>query len=237
MFAIHVPTVMRRVAVPMSWAVAITSLLTSVAKIASNPASSASRAMVCTWLAVQPAPGMTASASRSAMLFLPRYPRSALRLPTRAERAAPLGVGFTSLRVIVKGEGPEHTESRRGDLREPASDVDYARRGGLVSTAGQRQAFFLSDAIRSSTRRIATPSRTISRSPAWPQRTTPFLSTMNVERKATLRSWSSTPYAAIVVRWTSLRSGKGNLRASRNLVWPERAVTADPEQHGAAVLH
>ena len=72
MFAIHVPTVIRRVAAPMSWAVAMTSLLTSAAKIASNPASSASRAIVCTSLALQPTPGMTASASRSAILLLLR---------------------------------------------------------------------------------------------------------------------------------------------------------------------
>src|SRR5713226_7957606 len=68
MFAIQVPTVMRWVAAPMSWAVASTSLLTSAAKIASNPASSASRATACTSLALQPTPGMTASASRSAMV-------------------------------------------------------------------------------------------------------------------------------------------------------------------------
>jgi hypothetical protein len=37
MFEIHVPTVILLVAAPMSWAVAITSLLTSAAKIASNP--------------------------------------------------------------------------------------------------------------------------------------------------------------------------------------------------------
>src|SRR5437899_956148 len=72
MFAIHVPTVIRRVAAPMSWAVAMTSLLTSAAKIASNPASSASRAIVCTSLALQPTPGITASASRSAILLLLR---------------------------------------------------------------------------------------------------------------------------------------------------------------------
>src|SRR5437660_2608101 len=46
----------------------MTSLLTSAAKIASNPASSDSRAIVCTSLALQPTPGITASPSRSAML-------------------------------------------------------------------------------------------------------------------------------------------------------------------------
>src|SRR5215510_6177924 len=70
MFAIHVPTWIRRVASPMSCAVAITSLLTSAAKIASNPATSASRATVCTSLALQPTPGTTASASRSAICLL-----------------------------------------------------------------------------------------------------------------------------------------------------------------------
>src|SRR5262245_56784649 len=70
MLAIHVPTLIWRVATPMSWAVAITSLLTSAAKIASNPASSASRAIVCTSLALQPTPGTTARASRSAIFLL-----------------------------------------------------------------------------------------------------------------------------------------------------------------------
>src|SRR5437763_8745411 len=67
MLAIQVPTRMRRVAAPMSCAVAMTSLFTSAAKIASKPASSASRAIV--WISVvrQPIPGMTASPSRSAM--------------------------------------------------------------------------------------------------------------------------------------------------------------------------
>src|SRR5262249_22452033 len=67
MFAIHVPTVIRRVAAPMSWAVAITSLLTSAAKTASNPASSASRAIAQISCALHPTPGMTASPSRSAI--------------------------------------------------------------------------------------------------------------------------------------------------------------------------
>src|SRR5262245_42663141 len=70
MVAIHVPTWIWRVATPMSCAVAMTSLLTSAAKIASNPASSASRATVCTSLALQPTPGTTASASRSAIFLL-----------------------------------------------------------------------------------------------------------------------------------------------------------------------
>jgi hypothetical protein len=45
----------------------MTSLFTSAAKIASNPASSASRAIVWISSALQPTPGMTPSASRSAM--------------------------------------------------------------------------------------------------------------------------------------------------------------------------
>jgi hypothetical protein len=65
MFAIHVPTWIRCVHAPMSWAVAMASLLTSVVKIASNPASSASRATVWMSCALQPAPGMTVIASRS----------------------------------------------------------------------------------------------------------------------------------------------------------------------------
>src|SRR6266850_5943124 len=67
MLAIQVPTWMRRVAAPMSCAVAMTSLLTSAAKIASKPASSASRAIVWISLARQPTPGMTANPSRSAI--------------------------------------------------------------------------------------------------------------------------------------------------------------------------
>src|SRR5438105_11453412 len=67
MFAIHVPTVIRHVAAPMSCAVAITSLFTSAAKIPSKPASSASRAIVWMSFARQPTPGMMPSPIRSAM--------------------------------------------------------------------------------------------------------------------------------------------------------------------------
>ncbi len=67
MFTIQVPTLIRRVAVPMSWAVAITSLFTSAAKIPSKPASSASRAIVWMSFARQPTPGMMPSPIRSAM--------------------------------------------------------------------------------------------------------------------------------------------------------------------------
>src|SRR5438067_12003444 len=74
MLAIQVPTWMRRVAAPMSCAVAMTSLLTSAAKSASKPASSASRAIVWISLARQPIPGMTASPSRSAMGVLLSFP-------------------------------------------------------------------------------------------------------------------------------------------------------------------
>src|SRR6266853_4708407 len=69
MLAIHVATVIRVVAVPISCAVAITSLLTSAAKMASNPASSAWRAIVWTLRALQPTPGITPNPSRSAMVF------------------------------------------------------------------------------------------------------------------------------------------------------------------------
>src|SRR5207253_3403697 len=119
-------------------------------------------------------------------------------------------LGERGLHIAQRRRTACEREDHESEPQEPA-------RSRLASE--DRHAFFLRRSIRSSTRTISAPSRTISRSPAWPQRSTPFLSTMNVERKATLRSWSSTPYAAIVVRWTSLRSGKGNLRASRNLVW------------------
>src|SRR5712691_2808339 len=69
MLAIHVATVIRVVAVPISCAVAITSLLTSAAQMASNPASSAWRAIVWTSRALQPTPGITPNPSRSAMVF------------------------------------------------------------------------------------------------------------------------------------------------------------------------
>ena len=63
------------------------------------------------------------------------------------------------------------------------------------------------------------PSRTICRSPACPQRKIPSRSITNVDRQATLRSSSSTPYARIAVRWTSLSRGNENVRASWNAVW------------------
>src|SRR4051812_17866623 len=68
MLAIQVPTWIRVVAAPMSWAVAITSLLTSAAKIASKPACSASCATALISAALQPAPGITANAIRSAII-------------------------------------------------------------------------------------------------------------------------------------------------------------------------
>src|SRR5262245_33008684 len=67
MLAIHVPTRMCWVAPPISCAVAITSVFTSAAKIASNPASSASRATACTSAALHPTPGITPSPSRPAI--------------------------------------------------------------------------------------------------------------------------------------------------------------------------
>src|SRR2546425_1254625 len=130
------------------------------------------------------------------------------------------GAGEPEIAGVRLGERGLHIAQRRRtacEREDHESEPQEPARSRLASE--DRHAFFLRRSIRSSTRTISAPSRTISRSPAWPQRSTPFLSTMNVERKATLRSRSSTPYAAIVVRWTSLRSGKGNLRASRNLVW------------------
>src|SRR5262249_61501290 len=70
MFTIQVPTAMRRVAAPMSCAVAITSLFTSAAKMPSNPASSASLATAWMSFARQPTPGMMPSPRRSAMTDL-----------------------------------------------------------------------------------------------------------------------------------------------------------------------
>ena len=68
MFATHVPTVSRFVAAPITAAVVIVSLLTSVENIASKPACSASRATWRTSAARQPAPGTTVRASRSVVI-------------------------------------------------------------------------------------------------------------------------------------------------------------------------
>ena len=68
MLAIHVPIWMCVVALPMSCAVASASLFTSVVKIASKPAASASRATFRTSLARHPAPGMTVSPSRCVLI-------------------------------------------------------------------------------------------------------------------------------------------------------------------------
>src|SRR5437867_13286452 len=89
MLAIQVPTWMRRVAAPMSCAVAMTSLFTSAAKIASKPASSASRAIVWISLARHPIPGMTAGPSRSAMGGLLSFPLQSQILHRRRLRDAP----------------------------------------------------------------------------------------------------------------------------------------------------
>jgi len=90
MLATHVPIVMRRVATPRSWAVAMASLLTSVVKTASNPASSASRAPICMSRALQPAPGMTPSASGSVISpSVPPRPNAAPWSPATACPHAP----------------------------------------------------------------------------------------------------------------------------------------------------
>ena len=73
--------------------------------------------------------------------------------------------------------------------------------------------------MTSSTRRTSLPSLTIWRSPAWPQRKTPSRSITNVERQATFRSSSNTPYDLITERWTSLNNGNESLRASWKAVW------------------
>ena len=68
MLATHVPTLIFRVASPISCAMARESLLTSAVKIASKPASSASRATILISEARHPTPGMSPSPSLSAIL-------------------------------------------------------------------------------------------------------------------------------------------------------------------------
>src|SRR5215469_17567735 len=65
MLAIQVPTLICRVASPINCAVARASLLTSAVKIASKPASSASRATALISAARHPAPGISPRPSRS----------------------------------------------------------------------------------------------------------------------------------------------------------------------------
>jgi len=88
MFAIHVPTRMRAVALPMSCAVARASLFTSVVKMASKPASSAALATSRMSLARQPAPGMTVTPNRSALIPVPLHQRKG-RNPIAISRASP----------------------------------------------------------------------------------------------------------------------------------------------------
>src|SRR6267142_5165791 len=96
----------------------MTSLLTSAAKIASNPASSASRAIVCTSLAFQPTPGITASPRRSAIL--PSFANLSLD-PKRTMTPA----------------GGESDAGRRGmsNARRPAVLVDLPLAAGPVGLA------------------------------------------------------------------------------------------------------
>src|SRR5438067_6551547 len=117
MLAIQVPTWMRRVAAPMSCAVAMTSLFTSAAKIASKPASSASRAIVWISLARQPIPGMTASPSRSAMGVLLSFPLQSQILHRRRVRVAPDQV-HTRL-LDARSHAPDERQLVDRDLRHP----------------------------------------------------------------------------------------------------------------------
>src|SRR3978361_69571 len=73
MLEIHVPTLICRVASPISCAVARLSLFTSAVTIASKPAFSASPAIVLISEARQPTPGMIPKPSRSAILPLLRF--------------------------------------------------------------------------------------------------------------------------------------------------------------------
>src|SRR5262247_3778453 len=124
----------------MSWAVAMTSLFTSAAKIASKPASSASRATAWISLARQPVPGMTASPSRLAMGGLLSSEADgalarahlALRPPARRDDCWATMQSATALRgprsraivrrqlVRVKGYRASalHEEDQRGDAQE-----------------------------------------------------------------------------------------------------------------------
>src|SRR5947209_8218604 len=131
MFAIQVPTWMRRVATPMSCAVAMTSLLTSAAKIASKPASSASRAIAWISLARQPTPGMTASPNRSAMgvSFLGSASALVAEVPALhliTGRGYGVGLGSQQLhtsavRLGVGGQDPRHILWRTEKREPPAS--------------------------------------------------------------------------------------------------------------------
>src|SRR5262249_24719452 len=104
------------------------------------------------------------------------------------------GAGEPEIAGVRLGERGLHVaQRRRASCKRDDHESEPQEPAPLRLVSQGRHAFFLRRSIRSSTRTISAPSRTISRSPAWPQRSTPFLSTMNVERKATLRSRSSTP--------------------------------------------
>src|SRR6516165_10117462 len=118
MLAIHAPTLIRLVAAPISWAVASPALLASALRIASKPASSASRAMS---RARQPFPVGIARPSRSGMAAPVSRKRgehrrddarnSMLELARRScnvEASAPgqAALGLLQRRQEFVGEGP-----------------------------------------------------------------------------------------------------------------------------------
>src|SRR6516165_967708 len=95
MLAIHVPTLIWRVASAISCVVARASLLTSAVKIASKPASSASRATALISAARHPAPGMIPRPSRSSISLPPVLLWLILRGPSRDEQDfADMAAGF-----------------------------------------------------------------------------------------------------------------------------------------------
>src|SRR5688572_12401663 len=102
MLAIQVPTRMREVAQPITCAVVRVSLLTSVEKIASKPACSASAATVRMSTARHPAPGMTVRASRCGSM-----PGSLLGGAGAAAEAGPPGAQGRD-----GGPGPSAAERR-----------------------------------------------------------------------------------------------------------------------------
>src|SRR5262249_57580971 len=90
------------------------------------------------------------------------------------------GSGEPEIAGVRLGERGLHVAHRRRTSCKRDDHESEPQEPAPLRLASQgRHAFFLRRSIRSSTRTISAPSRTISRSPAWPQRSTPFLSTMN----------------------------------------------------------